>query len=86
MLDKLVHNKIRKPMKELLRTTDPTLIPFVTAILRAENIECFDLDIHMSTLEGSIGIMPRRLMVTDRDYFLARSILRENEVEVSEKP
>ncbi|MEK6204251.1 MAG: DUF2007 domain-containing protein [Amylibacter sp.] len=35
---------------------------------------------------GSIGVMPRRLMVADRDYFIARSILRENEVEVSEKP
>jgi hypothetical protein len=73
-------------MIELLRTTDPPLIPFATAILRAENIECFDLDVHMSILEGSIGVMPRRLMVADRDYFLARSILGENDVEVSEKP
>jgi hypothetical protein len=73
-------------MKELFRTTDPTLIPFAKAILRAENIVCFDLDVHMSILEGSIGVMPRRLMVADRDYFIARSILYENEVEVSEKP
>lgn len=73
-------------MKELLRTTDPTLIPFATAMLRAEDIECFDLDVHMSILEGSIGIMPRRLMVADRDYFLACAVLRDNEIEVSEKP
>lgn len=73
-------------MKELFRTTDPTLIPFVTAILRAEDIVCFDLDVHMSILEGSIGVMPRRLMVADRDYFQACAILRDNDVETSEKP
>jgi len=72
-------------MKELLRTTDPTLIPFVTALLRAEDIRCFDLDVHMSILEGSIGVMPRRLMVADRDYFMARAVLRDNDVTVSEK-
>lgn len=73
-------------MKELFRTTDPTLIPFATAILRGEGIECFDLDAHMSILEGSIGIMPRRLMVADRFYFRASAILRDNEVELSDKP
>lgn len=73
-------------MKELLRTTDPTLIPFATAMLRAEDIECFDLDVHMSILEGSIGIMPRRLMVADRDYFQSSAILRDNDVDISEKP
>ena len=73
-------------MKELFKTTDPTLIPFATAMLRAEDIECFDLDVHMCILEGSIGIMPRRLMVADRDYFQASAILRDNEVDISEKP
>lgn len=73
-------------MKELFRTTDPTLIPFASAMLRAEGIECFDLDVHMSILEGSIGVMPRRLMVADQNYFRASAILRDNDVEISEKP
>jgi len=73
-------------MKELFRTTDPTLIPFASAMLRAEGIECFDLDVHMSILEGSIGVMPRRLMVADQHYFRASAILRDNDVEISEKP
>jgi hypothetical protein len=73
-------------MKELFRTTDPTLIPFATAMLRAEGIECFDLDVHMSILEGSIGVMPRRLMIADKFYFRASAILRDNDVELSEKP
>ncbi len=67
-------------MKELLRTNDPTLVAFATALLRAEDITCFDLDVHMSVLEGSIGIMPRRLMVADAELFMARAILRDNDV------
>ncbi|MFQ5623064.1 MAG: DUF2007 domain-containing protein [Paracoccaceae bacterium] len=70
-------------MKEILRTNDPTVIAFSTALLRAEDIEVFVFDVHTSVLEGSIGILPRRLMVGERDAFLARSILRDNGVEIS---
>lgn len=65
-------------MRELLRTNDPTKIAFASALLDAEGIAVFDLDVHMSSLEGSLGILPRRLMVADRDHFLARAILRDN--------
>lgn len=71
-------------MKELLRTTDPTMVSFVTALLKAEEIECFNLDIHMSALEGSIGVLPRRVMVADAHLFRARAILRDNEVDLPE--
>ena len=70
-------------MKELLRTTDPTLIAFATALLEGEGIAVFPMDVHMSVLEGSIGILPRRLMVRERDLFMARSILSDNGVESS---
>ncbi|WP_300513303.1 DUF2007 domain-containing protein [Aliiroseovarius sp.] len=69
-------------MKELLRTTNPVLIPFATALLEGEGIDCFAMDVHMSTLEGSIGILPRRLMVRDQDLFRARAILRDNDIEL----
>ena len=65
-------------MKELLRTNDPTEIAFATALLDGQGIAVFQLDVHMSILEGSIGLLPRRLMVADRDHFMARSILRDN--------
>ena len=68
-------------MKEILRTTDPTAIAFSTALLRGEDIDCFVMDVHMSILEGGIGIFPRRLMVADRDAFRARAILKDNDVE-----
>jgi hypothetical protein len=65
-------------MKELLRTNDPTEIAFAKALLDGEGIAVFELDVHMSLLEGSLGIMPRRLMVADRDHFLAKALLRDN--------
>lgn len=67
-------------MKELMRTTDPTLIPFAKALLSGEDITCFEMDVNMSILEGGIGIMPRRLMVHDRDLFMARAILNDNDI------
>ncbi len=65
-------------MRELLRSTDPTIIAFATALLDGEGIDVFDLDVHMSILDGSLGILPRRLMVRDTDLFMARSVLRDN--------
>lgn len=71
-----------KIMKELLRTTDPTTIAFATALLAGEGITAFEMDVHMSVLEGSLGILPRRIMVRDGDLFLARAILKDNGIEV----
>ena len=65
-------------MRELLRTTDPTLVAFVTALLRGEGIDCFPVDVHMSVLEGSVGVLPRRILVHERDLFIARAILSDN--------
>lgn len=67
-------------MKELLRTNDPTVIAFAKALLQGEGINVFEMDVHMSALEGSIGILPRRLMVASKDLFIARAVLRDNEI------
>jgi hypothetical protein len=67
-------------MKELLRTNDPTVIAYASALLEGEDIDCFQMDVHMSVLEGSIGILPRRLMVADRDLFRAQAILRDLDI------
>jgi len=69
-------------MKELLRTNDPTVIAFASALLEGEDIDCFAMDVHMSALEGSIGILPRRLMVADRDHFRAEAIMRDNDIDL----
>lgn len=67
-------------MEELLKTNDPTIISFAEALLRAEDIDCFVFDVHTSILEGSLGVLPRRVMVARRDLFLARAILKDNGV------
>lgn len=69
-------------MKELLRTTDPTIIAFATVLLQGEGIDCFPMDVHMSVLEGSVGVLPRRLMVRDQDIFLAERVLCDNEIDL----
>lgn len=63
-----------------MRSTDPTLIAFATALLEGEDIEVFQMDVHMSILEGSIGILPRRLMVRQKDHFRARAVLVDNDI------
>jgi hypothetical protein len=70
-------------MREILRSTDPTRIAFAEALLQGEGITAFVLDVHTSILEGSIGILPRRLMVADRDAFMARVVLADNGLEPS---
>lgn len=69
-------------MKELLRTNDPTVIAFAKALLDGEGIDVFELDVNMSILDGSLGILPRRLMVADRDHFLAAAAMRDNGIEL----
>lgn len=64
-------------MKELLRTTDPVRLSWLTALLADAGIEAVVLDQHTSILEGSIGAIPRRLMVHDEDYAQARRVLHE---------
>ncbi len=59
-------------MHEVLRSNDPTVIAFASVILSGEGIEVFEFDVNMSLLEGSIGILPRRLMVRRQDLHRAR--------------
>ncbi len=64
-------------MEELLRTTDITVTAYAQAILVDAGIETFELDVNMSVLEGSIGILPRRLMVRTADLDAAKVLMRE---------
>jgi hypothetical protein len=60
------------PVRELLRTNDPVEISWLVAVLESEDIRAIVLDGHMSVTEGSISAITRRIMVEDRDYFLAQ--------------
>ena len=62
-------------MKELIRTNDAVIISFVETLLKDAGIGCFIADQNMSVLDGSIGVLPRRVMVVDEDLVAARRIL-----------
>lgn len=60
-----------------MRTNDPVLVSFVEALFKEQNIDHIVLDTNMSIMEGSIGIFPRRIMVTDDIFLRAGRILAE---------
>ena len=68
-------------MKELLRSTDPTIIAFASALLEGEDIDCFPFDVNMSLLHGGIGALPQRLMVRERDYARALRVIEDNQID-----
>ena len=64
-------------MKEIVRSNDPVLVSAVTALLEGAAIRHMVLDQNMSVLEGSIGILPRRILVEDVRATEARRLLVE---------
>lgn len=55
-------------MKTVLKTVNPATLNFAEVVLKEADIPAFVMDQHQSLIEGSIGVIPRRLMVTDEDH------------------
>ncbi|HEV8016557.1 MAG TPA: DUF2007 domain-containing protein [Stellaceae bacterium] len=66
-------------MRELLRTNDSVRLSWLQAMLASAGIEAVILDTHTSIIEGSIGAIPRRLMVREEDETRARAVLKDVE-------
>lgn len=64
-------------MFELMRSNDPVLISAAQAMLDAAGIDHFLFDQHASIVEGSLGVLARRLMVDSDDGPAARRLLTE---------
>lgn len=64
-------------MSLLLRTNDLVLISAVEALLAGAKIEYFVADNHTSTMEGSVGAIPRRVMVATDVLARARRLMTE---------
>jgi hypothetical protein len=64
-------------LRELLRTNDVVLVSAVGALLEGANIHHLVLDNNMSILEGSAGVIPRRILVHEDDNISARRLLTE---------
>jgi len=68
-------------MKELIRTNELAVLAHIKLLLTNENIEYFELDVHMSVLEGSIGILPRRILVPEAYLSKAQIILSDHGID-----
>jgi len=64
-------------MREILRSNDAVLISFAESVLRQAGVASFLADQHISMTEGSIGAFPRRLLVGEEDWPVARRALSE---------
>jgi hypothetical protein len=67
-------------MIELLRTNDPVLISFVKSLLLDAGIQHTVADPHMSTIEGGIGALPKRVMVVEDRLAEAQQLLTDADV------
>jgi len=56
---------------------NPATLNFAQAVLKEADIPFFVMDQNASIIEGSIGIIPRRLMVVDEDAEEARQALTD---------
>ena len=64
-------------MVEILRTNDLVLISVIESLLKAANVSFFVADQHMAAVEGSLGFLPRRILVDKREERRARRLLAE---------
>ena len=64
-------------MKELLRTNDLVLLSRLEALFAERDLRLFVADAHMSATEGSVGFLPRRVMVVDDEEAEARALIVE---------
>ncbi|MGH6663698.1 MAG: DUF2007 domain-containing protein [Pseudolabrys sp.] len=64
-------------MRELVRTNDMVLVSAVVALLESAGIRHMVLDQNMSVLEGSLGVLPRRILVVEAQELTARQILED---------
>jgi hypothetical protein len=64
-------------MKEIVRTNDPVLVSAIGALLDGAGIYHLVLDQNMSVLEGSLGVLPRRILVADEEVEEARQVLED---------
>lgn len=67
-------------MLTVIATTNPVTLSFAEAVLKSEGIMSFILDQHQSIVDGSIGIIPRRLCVLNEDYEDAIELLEQAEL------
>jgi len=64
-------------LRELVQTNDLVLVSAIGALLDGAGIFHLVLDQNMSVIEGSLGVLPRRILVNEDDNRAARQLLTE---------
>lgn len=64
-------------MREIVRTNDAVLISAIEALLKGANVPYMVLDQNMSVLDGSLGMLPRRIVVEEGYEARARRFLAD---------
>ncbi|WP_173931027.1 DUF2007 domain-containing protein [Chelativorans sp. Marseille-P2723] len=64
-------------MVELIRTNDAVIISFVESLLRDAGIGYMVADQNMSIMEGSLGVLPRRILVAEEEAAEAHKLLAD---------
>ena len=64
-------------MIAILKTVNPATLNFAQAVLKEADIPFFIMDQNVSIIEGSIGVIPRRVMVVDEDAEDAKQALMD---------
>lgn len=70
-------------MQELLRTNDPVVLSFASHVLREEGVDFVVADGFMSAIEGSIGAIPRRILVRDDQLVKAKIALGKTSLTIT---
>lgn len=73
-------------MRAILKTNDPVVLNFAEVLLRDAGIHAVVFDAEASVMDGSMGMLPRRLMVDDDEMERARAILGAGLGEVELEP
>jgi hypothetical protein len=63
-------------VKEIARSTDAVRLSFLSALLSDGGVTAVLFDTHASIVQGSLGVLPQRLMVVDDEYDEAIAILK----------
>ena len=63
-------------MRMVLKSNNPVVLSYATHVLEESGIEAQIFDTHASIMDGSMAMLPRRLMVSDDDFNRAQSLLR----------
>jgi Putative prokaryotic signal transducing protein len=64
-------------MRMVLKSVNPVVLSYAADVLTQAGIESVVFDTHASIMDGSMAMVPRRLMVLDEDHTRAEALLRQ---------